>query len=307
MSYKNDLLLTGGSGFLGKNIKDYLSTYYSIRTLGLANTNDLQMNLAKDVPNLDKRYGVVLHTAGKAHLIPKTEVDKKAFFDVNFQGTKNLCASLEKIGVPNSFIFISTVSVYGIEKGEMITETQTLNANDSYGLSKIKAEEFLLEWGAKHSIKIIILRLPLILGLYSTGNLSSMIDGIRSGFYFNINGGLAKRSMVLANDIAKFIPTIVEHEGIFHLTDGHHPSFGEISSMISSKFHKKEILNLPSSIAYLIARIGDFAQKFFLKEFPFNSKKMEKMTSTLTFDDAKARKIGWQPRNIIANSHLWLD
>lgn len=77
MSYKNDLLLTGGSGFLGKNIKEHLSIYYRVRTLGLSNSNDLQLNLAKDVPDLDKRYGVVLHTAGKAHLIPKTEADKK--------------------------------------------------------------------------------------------------------------------------------------------------------------------------------------------------------------------------------------
>jgi nucleoside-diphosphate-sugar epimerase len=305
VSYKNDLLLTGGSGFLGKNIKDYLSSYYSIRTLGLANTNDLQMNLAKDVPDLDKRYGVVLHTAGKAHLIPKTEADKKAFFDVNFQGTKNLCAALEKIGVPNSFIFISTVSVYGIEKGEMIKETHTLKAIDSYGLSKIKAEDFLLEWGAKHSIKIIIIRLPLIIGHDSTGNLKTMIKGIRTGFYFNINGGLAKRSMVLANDIANFIPTIVEYEGIFHLTDGHHPSFGELSNVISSKFGKKKILNIPITIAYIIAKIADFAQKLFLKEFPFNSNKMKKMTSSLTFDDSKARDIGWQSKSIITNSHLW--
>ena len=307
MSYNNNLLLTGGFGFLGKNIKTILSKNYHISTLGLSNRNDININLAKEVPNLDKPYGLVLHTAGKAHSLPKTEIDKKSFFSVNLQGTKNLCTSLENIGVPNSFIFISSVAVYGLEKGEMINESHTRNAIDSYGLSKIQTEDYLLEWGAKHSVKIIIIRAPLIIGQEFTGNLSSMISGIRSGFYFNINKGLAKRSMVLAFDLAKFIPTIAEYEGIFHLTDGYQPSLSEISNIISRKYRNKKAKNIPYSIAYFIAKIGDFIQKLFFKEFPFNSKRLEKMTSSLTFDDSKAREIGWQSNGIIANSHLWLN
>ena len=113
--------------------------------------------------------------------------------------------------------------------------------------------------------------------------------------------------MVLAEDLAAFIPTIAEYGGIFHLTDGQHPSFGEISHLIATHFGKKGILNLPLLIAQLIARAGDFAQKVVGKELPFNSRRLEKMTSSLTFDDSKAQSIGWQPRRVLANPQLWLD
>lgn len=53
----------------------------------------------------------MLHACGKAHMIPKTEAEKQAFFDVNYQGTVNLCAALEKVGVPKALI-LSVLLLY---------------------------------------------------------------------------------------------------------------------------------------------------------------------------------------------------
>lgn len=50
----------------------------------------ISVNIAKEVPELHERYDIVLHAAGKAHSIPKTDAERQAFFDVNLQGTKNL-------------------------------------------------------------------------------------------------------------------------------------------------------------------------------------------------------------------------
>ena len=76
-------------------------------------------------------------------MTPKTKAEKQAFFDVNLQGTKNLCAALERRGVPRAFIFISTVAVYGCEYGEEITEEYPLGGKTPYAMSKRLAEEFL--------------------------------------------------------------------------------------------------------------------------------------------------------------------
>ena len=62
--------------------------------------DDYTVNIAKEIPELYERYDIILHAAGKAHSIPRSEVEKQAFFDVNLQGTKNLCTALEKAGVP---------------------------------------------------------------------------------------------------------------------------------------------------------------------------------------------------------------
>ena len=105
------LLFTGASGFLGNSVRPLLERTYDIVTVGLLPQDDYTINIAKEIPLLRERYDVVFHAAGKAHSIPKTEAEKQAFFDVNLQGTKNLCAALEKAGIPRAFIFVSTVAV----------------------------------------------------------------------------------------------------------------------------------------------------------------------------------------------------
>ena len=88
-----ELLLTGASGFLGSNIYPLLKANYAISTIGLAPDDDYHLNIAKEIPALHEYYEIVLHAAGKAHSVPKTEYEKQLFFDVNLQGTKNLCSA----------------------------------------------------------------------------------------------------------------------------------------------------------------------------------------------------------------------
>ena len=50
--------------------------------------------------------------------------------------------------------------------------------------------------------------------------------------------------------------------------------------------------NLPRFAAVILAKIGDLIGN----SFPINSNKLSKITSTLTFDDSKARlAFGWEP------------
>ena len=98
------LLFTGGTGFLGKNVMPLLKTQYDVTTCGITPDDMIKVNLAKEVPALNEHYDVVLHACGKAHMLPKTETEKQEFFDVNYQGTINLCTALEKIGSPKALI-----------------------------------------------------------------------------------------------------------------------------------------------------------------------------------------------------------
>lgn len=113
---------------------------------------------------------------------------------MNLQGTKNLCAALEKSGIPQAFIFISTVAVYGCEFGSNITEKHPLNGDTPYALSKIQAEEFLTEWCNKHGVILSIIRPSLIAGPNPPGNLGAMIKGIKTGRYLSIGGGKARKA-----------------------------------------------------------------------------------------------------------------
>lgn len=293
-----NLLFTGASGFLGSNLYSLLKDIYQIKTVGLTPQDDYTVNLVSDIPKLDIRYDVVLHAAGKAHSIPKTGEEKQLFFDVNLQGTKNLCTALENSGVPKAFIFISTVAVYGCDFGENITEEHPLNGNTPYALSKIKAEKYLQGWCAMHNVKLSILRPSLIAGPNPPGNLGAMIKGIKTGKYLSIAGGGARKSVLMVQDIANLIPLLIEKGGIFNVCDTCQPTFRELETMISKQLNKKLPMSIPLGMANLMAKIGDLLGE----KAPINTIKLRKITESLTFSNEKAiRELGWKPMNVLDN------
>lgn len=287
-------LVTGASGFLGKAILCELSRHKARSlTIGRQSTNDILCDLVSEVPIINENIiDCVIHAAGKAHSMPKTEADDQEFFDVNLIGTNNLLRALESLErLPKSFVFISSVAVYGREEGTNIHENSPLLACDPYGSSKIKAEQLVKNWCHENNVVCTILRLPLLVGKNPPGNLGVMLNGIKKGYYFNIGGGKAKKSMVLAKDVAKFIQIISHVGGIYNLTDGVHPTFLALSTAMA----KKKVPNLSLWAAKKLGLIGDL----FPDKFPINSLKLKKITSDLTFDDSKSREKGWSPQSVL--------
>ena len=295
------LLFTGASGFLGNNVRPLLEAMYEVTTVGLLPQDDYTVNIAQGVPELHERYDIILHAAGKAHSVPRTEAEKQVFFDVNLQGTKNLCAALERKGFPRAFIFISTVAVYGCEYGEEITEDHPLNGDTPYAMSKRLAEEYLQKWCYEHNGILGIIRPSLIAGLNPPGNLGAMIHGVRSGKYLSIAGGRARKSVLMVQDIAKLVPLLAEKGGIYNVCDSHHPTFRELETTICRQLDKK----LPLSIPYWVAKCMALAGDCLGRKAPINSLKLDKITKSLTFSNEKAiRELGWKPTNVLENFNI---
>ena len=296
-----NILFTVASGFLGHNIYPLLKEKYNLETIGLTLLDNYTINLVSDIPKLDIKYDVVLHAAGKAHTIPENEQEKQAFFDVNLQGTKNLCTALENSGIPKAFIFISTVAVYGCDSGENITEEHPLNGTTPYALSKIKAEKYLEGWCAMHNVKLSILRPSLIAGPNPPGNLGAMIHGIKTNKYLSIARGKARKSVLMVQDIANLLPMLIEKGGIYNVCDSYQPSFRELEMVMCKQLNKKTPISIPYWLAKSMAVMGDCLGA----KAPINSLKLCKITSSLTFSNEKAvRELGWKPMNVLENFRI---
>lgn len=290
-----EILLTGNSGFLGNILFNFIKSDNNV--IGLSRSSDnYKINLINNEINFKKYFDLVIHAAGIAHEIPKRKEDVQKFFEVNVKGTANLLKALEIPSPPKSFVFISTVAVYGINRGNLVNEDAPLLAVDPYGQSKILAEKLVQEWCKNHNVKCTIFRLPLIAGPNPPGNLRLMIKGIQYRYYFNIERGKARKSIVLAEDVAKYIIKASDIGGIFNLTDGYHPNFNELSRNISLQFGIKFVPNMPFFCAKILAKIGDLIGD----KFPINSNKLAKIVGDLTFDDSKAKEaFGWSPTSVL--------
>lgn len=289
------ILLTGSTGFLGRIILKELRDF---QVITLSRTNSA-INADLTVGKIElPKVNAVIHAAGKAHIVPKTQKEIEEFNLVNVIGTENLLNSLQA-NLPESFVFISSVSVYGRIDGNLISEEEPLNAKDPYGISKIQAEKLVKSWCKINNVRLSILRLPLLVGAQPPGNLGSMIKAIRNGYYVNIAGGKARKSMVIAQDVACIIPKAFSTEGTYNLTDGFHPSVSDLSRKIALQLGKHQSINIPAWSAVILAKAGDLLGR----KFPFNSVKLNKLTSDLTFDDSKARTtLGWAPNPVLESS-----
>lgn len=289
------ILLTGANGFLGTIMQIEWKGLHEIITLGRNKNAMVICDLSSQTPAIPP-VEIIVHAAGKAHIVPKTDTEKEDFFRVNVQGTQNLLTASDNNQSLRKFVFISSVSVYGLTTGNDIDEDYPLLATDPYGKSKLEAEKIVADWCIKKNILFYILRLPLVAGQSAPGNLGAMVRGIKSGKYFSIGKASAKKSIVLAKDVANFIATISGPSGIYNLTDGYHPSFNELEYKVAKFYKKKKPLSLPVVAAKILGVAGDIIGS----KFPVNSNKLKKITSTLTFNDSKARKLlKWNPRQVL--------
>ncbi len=288
-----NVLITGGTGFLNKYLK--CNSNHSYITVGRHDAN-IKCDLSEDIPYVTQ-VDLVVHAAGKAHSIPRTFAEKRLFFDVNVTGTKNLLLALERAPqAPKYFVFISSVAVYGLDSGILIKEDSPLLAKDPYGKSKIEAERVVREWCKKNNVICTVLRLPLLAGTNPPGNLGAMIKGIKKGYYFNIGGGKARKSIVLAEDVASVIPIAAAIGGTYNLTDRYHPNFYELSDSIAKQLGSSKPVSIPMLAAKAAACIGNLLGN----SAPINSRKLRKITSDLTFDDSKAvEAFGWNPTLVL--------
>jgi len=298
-------LVTGAEGFLGKHLVQGLNNSgYHVIKLGRSSHNDIQVDLRYSVPVLpDVKIDLLVHAAGKAHIVPKTDEEKRDFFSVNVQGTQNLLQAFDRqLHSLSAIVYISTVAVYGADEGENIKEQFPLAGNTPYALSKIEAEKMVNNWSVEHDVPAAVLRLPLIAGLGAPGNLGAMADAIQKGRYFHIGDASARKSIVLAEDVANALPAIAGHSGTFNLTDGYHPSFGELANYMAKQLQKPSPKHLPLHIAKLFA----FAGNLLGRKSPINSDKLKKITSTLTFDDSLAKHtFSWTPQRVLDQYRIY--
>lgn len=292
------LLFTGATGFLGHNVMPILEKQYDITTIGITDQDNIKANIAKDIPSLPEKFDVILHAAGKAHIYPKTQEEIKSFYDVNYEGTVNLCKALEKVGLPKSFIFISTLDVYGLAVGEGIDEDYPKNPTTHYAISKLQAEEFLIKWAEEKGVILGILRPSLMTGPNPPGNLKAMINGIQKGYYVNIAGGHTRKSLMMIHDIAHLVPKIENVGGIYNVCDNRHPSYNELGVCISKQLGKSHNpLSIPYWMAWCLAKIGDI-----VGILPIDSHRLEQLTKSNTYSNAKAKMaLGWEPLDVIEN------
>ena len=157
---KMKILMTGGSGFVGKHFQEYLKSYKDI-CINLIKFNYQNFEILNDDTLFSEQADALLLLGWH---VAKNK-DEENDIEKNFLPLIFLKKLLDKFTIPpKKLIFVSSVEVYGRNVTELLTEASVCATGSLYGISKLYGELIVQEWAMHNNVKSQILRLGPIYG-----------------------------------------------------------------------------------------------------------------------------------------------
>ncbi len=307
------ILITGASGFIGKALCQGLGrtagitgVYHKNRPLDLPSVHLESLDLTDSVSafHLCRQIvpDVVIHCAAIAHQHPGS-VDKAAYFKVNSESTQRLAKAACEANPGVTFIFLSSVSVYGESHLKIpVSETHACRPTSDYGLSKLDAEQHLTALANTHDDnRSFILRLAPAYDREWSVNLDRRVLAPFNAAYIKFGTGLQQMSALARPNLVDFIKFLITHTDqeppgarIFNVCDAESYTFTRIIHAFGKSALKpsRPVLPVPLSFVFGLSR---FLGRLSPGRREWLHAGYEKLASSLVFDNDKMLGTGFKP------------
>ncbi|OUL63009.1 NAD-dependent epimerase/dehydratase family protein [Flavobacterium sp. AJR] len=271
------IAITGITGFVGKNVQDYLKTSHEIIPMSVRYEFNQKFEINTDA---------LIHLAGKAHDLKKISVPKD-YFDANYELTKQLFdAFLESESV--DFIYFSSVKSVADNVKDILLEDVNPEPKSPYGQSKLQAERYILSKEISENKRVFIIRPCMIHGPGNKGNLNLLYNLVKKRIPYPLSAFKNQRSFLGIDNLNFMIKEILENKnvasGVYNFADDEVLSTSDLVQIISSVLDKKNLsVAIPKSIINGIAKIGDTIK------LPLNSEVLQKLTENYRVSNQKIK------------------
>ena len=269
------ICITGASGFVATNLQNYLKTSHAVIPISI-----------RYKPNqiLDIHGDVVIHLAGKAHDLKKV-ANPQEYYEANFELTKQLFDAF-LVSKASVFIFMSTVKAVADEVKGILTEEAVPNPKTHYGISKLQAENYILNQKLPEGKRIYILRPCMIHGPGNKGNLNLLFKLVSKNIPWPLGDFENKRSFCSIDNLVFVIKELIEREdipsGIYNIADDEPLSTNELISLIAqSQNRKPNVWKVPKGFIERLAKLGN------VLHLPLNIERLQKLTDSYIISNNK--------------------
>lgn len=200
------ILITGANSYIGTSFEKWIKQWseeYLVDTIDMIDGTWREKSFFG--------YDVVFHVAGIAH-VKETNENAELYYKVNRDLAYEVAKKGKDEGV-KQFIFLSSMSVYGMETGVISKDTMP-TPKSNYGKSKLQAEE-LISPLQDSTFNIAVIRPPMIYGKGCKGNYVRLEKFALKSFIFpRIEN---KRSMIYIDNLCEFVKCVIDDEsnGLF--------------------------------------------------------------------------------------------
>ncbi len=224
------IIITGANSYIGMSFEKWISKHsdrYYVDNVDMTEGTWKQHSFTG--------YDVVFHVAGIAH-IKEIKENQNFYYKVNRDLAYETAQKAKADGV-KQFVFLSSMSVYGIENG-IIDMNTPLKPNNAYGKSKLEAEE-LINKLQDDSFVVATLRPPMVYGKGCRGNYPRLADlALKTPIFPNIDN---KRSMIYIDNLSEFVKLLIDNcmSGLFFPQNAEYVNTSEMVRMIAVTHGKK--------------------------------------------------------------------
>ena len=282
------IFLTGGSGFVGRNVSFYFGNKYFINQYVKNSQVRIQDN-------------IVIHLAGLAHdLKNASNIDE--YYIVNTELTKEIFDAF-LISEAQIFITLSSVKAIADELEEELKEDQFPNPITHYGKSKLYAEQYIYSKEIPIGKRVYVLRPCMIHGPGNKGNLNLLYKIVSMNIPWPLGAFQNRRSFCSIDNLMFVFKELIERtdipSGIYNVADDDPLSTNELIGLIAlSQNRYPKVLKIPIGFIRLVGYLGD---KFHL---PFNTDRLQKLTSSYVVSNAKIKSAIGKPLPVSSKQGL---
>lgn len=273
------IVITGSSGFVGRNLIQFLSREEVL-------THDLSLRNSDWKKNVSNQASAIIHLAGKAHDTSNT-ASADEYFKVNRDLTIELFHEFLKSEIQDFFFFSSVKAV--VDHTESIVHEEMIpNPQTPYGKSKLEAELYLLAQKLPLNKRLFIIRPCMIHGPGNKGNLNILFSVLEKGMPWPLANFENHRSFLSIDNLSFMMYEMLKNKnlksGIYNFADDESLSTNELIVIMNKALGKKtKFLHLPKFIVYAIAKLGDVVN------LPLNSERMKKLTENYVVSNQKIK------------------
>jgi len=285
------IAITGLTGFVGTNLKKYL-TSYQIEPLSVRYEPNQEFDI--------DAYAII-HLAGKAHDLRKVS-NPQEYYDSNYELTKQLFDAF-LLSDAKVFIFMSTVKAVADEVKGILTEDAIPNPKTHYGIAKHQAEQYILSKEMPSYKRVYILRPCMIHGPGNKGNLNLLYQLVAKGLPWPLGAFQNQRSFLSVENLCFGIKELLDNvaipSGVYNVADDESLSTNELIQLLGRSLEKKnKIWNIPASLIKGMAKFGDYLY------LPLNSERLQKLTESYVVSNQKVVAAIGKPLPIDAKTGL---